>query len=367
MMTIKKIETIKDLNLFFTFSKNLYKENPHYIPPMYMVIKKELKKLLFIEKTYQALLAINHGQVVGRILFTYDLSKHKNMKICYFSMFESIDDINVSTSLFDYIYNDMKNNSVTYLEGTFTPYDPDTRRGILIKGFAEDPALFTSYNPAYYQKHFESLGFDKAFDTLLLDGGNIDEKNFKLLKRLYDFTVKGQKIRIDYIDIKQIDQEIDDIFEVMSASETDVIYQDSPTKDMLYQAFVQMKSFINPKFITIAREIETNRPIGFAFVLPDYNQIIKKTKGHVLLFPFINKKKINKAIGKLQYVIPKYQKKGIMAAMYFKVIDQLFKQNIKSIDMGTMMEDNYQAFHHFKRFGGHIKKVFRIYGKDITS
>ncbi|QWB95480.1 GNAT family N-acetyltransferase [Mycoplasmatota bacterium] len=331
------------------------------------MIKKELKELIFKDKTYIGLLAIQDDHVVGRVLYTYDDSKHKKSKVCYFSMFEAIDDINVTKQLFNAIYQDMKKHHITYLEGSFTPYDPDTRRGILIKGFDEDPALFTSYNPPYYQKHFESLGFYKAFDTLLLDGGNIDEKNFKLLKRLYDFTVKGQKIRIDYIDIKKIDQEINDIVQIMSQSETEVIYQDSPTKDMIYDAFHQMKSFINPKFITIAREVDTNRPIGFAFVLPDYNQIIKKTKGHVLLFPFINKKKINKAIGKLQYVIPEYQKKGIMAAMYFKVIDQLFKQNIKSIDMGTMMEDNYQAFHHFKRFGGHIKKVFRIYGKDITS
>jgi GNAT superfamily N-acetyltransferase len=332
-----------------------------------MFIKKELKQLIFKDKTYHGLLAIKDHKVVGRILFTYDLSKHKNSKICYFSMFETIDDLEVSKSLFDYIYNDMKKQNVSYLEGTFTPYDPDTRRGILIEGFDEDPALFTAYNLPYYQHHFESLGFDKAFDTLLLDGGNIDQKNFKLLKRLYDFTIKGQKIRIDYMNINQIDQEINDISQIMRASDTEVIYQDSPTKEMLYEAFHQMKSFIDPKFVTIAREVNTNRPIGFAFVLPDYNQIIKKAKGHVLLFPFINKKKINKAIGKLQYVIPEYQKKGIMAAMYFKVIDQLFKQNIKSIDMGTMMADNYQAFHHFKRFGGHIKKVFRIYGKDITS
>jgi GNAT superfamily N-acetyltransferase len=282
-------------------------------------------------------------------------------------MFEVIDDLSITKALFDYVYKDMTDHHVKYLEGTFTPYDPDTRRGILIQGFEEDPALLTSYNFDYYQKHLETMGLEKVFDTLLLDGGHIDQKNLKLLNRLYTYTIKHQKIKIDYIDTKQIDKEIDDIAKIMSESDNEIIYQDSPSKAMLYEAFNQMKHFINPDFVTIARELETNRPIGFAFVLPDYNQVIKKTKGNILLFPFVNKKKIDKAIGKLQYVIPAYQKKGIMAAMYYKVIDQLLKHNIKSIDMGTMMEENYQAFHHFKRFGGHIKKVFRIYGKDITS
>jgi len=364
-MLIQSIETKKDLKRFVNFTKDLYKNHPHYIPPMYMILFKELQKLVLTDKTYHALIVIHQQKVVGRILYTFAHSKHKASKVCYFSMFETIDNIEVSKTLFSQIYKDMKAHNISYIEGSFTPYDPDTRRGILIDGFDSDPALLTSYNYEYYQKHFETLGFYKAFDTLLLDGGGINEKNIKLLKRLHTYTIKNQNITIDYIDLKHIDKEIDDVSSIMSEAEHDNIYQDSPTKTEIYEAFQQMKSFINPKFVVIAREVDTKKPIGFAFVLPDFNQVIKKANGHILLFPFISKKKINKAIGKLQYVIPQYQKKGVMAALYYKILDQLYKHNIKSIDMGTMMEENTQAFHHFKRFGGHVKKTFRIYGKDI--
>lgn len=365
-MHIKKVTTPKDLNAFVYFTKQIYQDNPYYIPPIYMMLKKELKSLILKEKTYTGLLAYQDKKLVGRLLFTYDHSKHHNEKVCYFSMFETIDDMNVTQSLFDFIKSDMKKQQISYLEGTFSPYDPDTRRGILIEGFDSDPALFTSYNHDYYQKHFETLGFQKAFDTLLLDGGSISEKNIKLLKRLYGYTIKTQKITIDYINLHQIDREIDDITAIMHEADTDVIYQESPSQEQIYDAFKQMKSFINPMFVVIAREQDTKHPIGFAFVLPDFNEVIKKANGNILLFPLISKKIISKAIGKLQYVVPKYQKKGVMAAMYYMIIDQLYKQNIKSIDMGTMMADNVDAFHHFKRFGGHVKKRFRIYGKDIS-
>jgi len=101
-------------------------------------------------------------------------------------------------------------------------------------------------------------------------------------------------------------------------------------------------------------------------VLPDYNQVIKKIKGNILLFPFVNKKKtITNALGKMQYVVPEYQERGVMPSMYYKIIESLISHKMKTIEMGTMMEDNYRSFNHFTKFGGHPKKIFRIYGKEI--
>ncbi|MGE4320051.1 MAG: hypothetical protein AB7E61_01225 [Acholeplasmataceae bacterium] len=362
---IKLVETMDELKQFVLLPKSLYRGHKHYVFPLFKILQKELKALIFEKKTYQAILAYKNNKVVGRLLFTYDISKHKQSEVCYFSMLDMIDDIEVTASLFDFVYQDMKQKHIPYLEGTFSPYDPDTRRGILVKGYDSDPVLFTSYHEPYYKHHLESLGFYKAFDTLLLDGGEINLKNEQLLKRLYDFTVASQHIQIDYLNMKNIDKEIDDIMIVLNEAHNEIIYQEPPTKEMLYTALKQMKSFINPKFVTIAREIKTQKPIGFAMILPDFNQVIKKTKGNIFLFPLINKRKITQAIGKLQYIVPKYQDKGVLAAMYYKEIVQLRKFKISSIEMGTIMEDNYKSFHHFLRFGGSIKKVYRLYGKDI--
>ncbi len=363
---IKLVENQTQLNKFVYFPKSLYKDEKHYVYPLFFILKRELNKLILHDHTYHAILAYKDKKVVGRLLFTYDHSKHRDEKICYFSMFDCIDDIEISKALFEFVYDDMKKNDVKYLEGTFTPYDPDTRRGILIEGFQSDPALFTSFNHPYYQNHFESLGFSKAFDTLLLDGGKLNQDTLKKLKRINDFAERRYKIKVDFINFKQIDKDIDDIYEIIRSADNDIIYQEPPTKEMLYAGLDELRDFINPKFVTIARESETGKPIGFALVLPDFNQVIKKARGHVLAFPLINKKKtITHALGKMQYVIPKYQERGIMPAMYYHIVDQLIKHNIKTIDMGTMMEDNFKSFNHFSKFGGSVKKTFRIYGKEI--
>ncbi len=363
---IKQVDNIKLLKQFIEFPKTLYKDEPHYVHPLYAILTKELKKLILRDKTYKAFIYIEDKKIVGRILITYDKSNHRHEEVCYFSMLDMIDDIDITKALFDEVYQDMKDHQINYLEGTFTPYDPDTRRGILIQGFDSDPSLFTSYNYAYYQNHLDSLGFTKAFDTFLLDGGEISQKSGRLLKRVHDYAVKHDNIRIDFLNINDIDSEVEDIYHVLDDAHNDIIYQETPTKEMLHDGFRQLKAFINPEFVTIARRNEDNKPIGFAMVLPDFNQVIKKAKGQVWKFPFINRKKtINQAIGKLQYVIPMYQNKGTMAAMYYHIYESLKKHGITSIDMGTMMEENYKAFNHFSKFGGSLKKVFRIYGKEI--
>lgn len=55
---------------------------------------------------------------------------------------------------------------VEYVEGAYWPFDPDNRRGILVKGFEFQPVIFTSYNPEYYPELLENFGFEKHFDTL---------------------------------------------------------------------------------------------------------------------------------------------------------------------------------------------------------
>ena len=62
-----------------------------------------------------------------------------------------------------------------------------------------------------------------------------------------------------------------------------------------------MKIFLKPVFVKIPRDNKTNKPIGFCFVLPDYNHVFKKTKGRIRIVKFLlERKKITKARGMMQ-------------------------------------------------------------------
>ncbi len=259
----------------------------------------------------------------------------------------------------------MRGHGVEYSEGTFTPYDPDNRRGVLIQGYSDDPIIFTSYNYSYYQSLFESYGYKKSHDTYSLQP-KINEKNKKRLNTLSEYFERRFAIKVDPIDLKNIEKEISDIHEILMEATTEVIYQEAPSIDLIRDVAKNLKMFLEPKIILIAREIDTNKPVGFTFCMLDYNQIFKQTNGKLNLYKLIfGKKKINRSRGMMQYVIPKYQGSGLIGYMYKKVYDAFEQIGVTKFEAGTIMENNQKPLTAMNKFGAEISKIYRIYGKEI--
>lgn len=363
---IKKVDTKKDLFRFIHFVEQLYKGETHYIFPLFHLLKKELTKEVLDKKNYTALMSLDGKKLNGRLLYTFDYSKHKQDKIGYFSFFDSIYDIAVVKELFDFMEEDMRNNGITYSEGTYTPYDPDTRRGVLVTGFDIDPTLFTAYNYEYYGSLLEQYGYEKVYDTHSL-GIVMTSKTIQLTSSLNTNFQNRHDVRVDSLNLKNLNRDIDDIHKVLEIASTEINYQDPPSINVVRDVAKNMKMFIEPEYIKIARENATSEPVGFCLVLPDYNQVFKKTKGRIRPLTFLlEKRKITKARGLMQYVIPKYQNTGLIGSMYHSIYKHFDNNGITDFEAGTMMEDNLKALNSFNKFGGKIIKTYRIYGKEIS-
>ena len=366
-MMVKVVESKRDLNDFVYFIKKLYKDDLHYIFPIFSVLKKELFTLVLKAKKYKAILSVRENKVVGRLLYTIEFNKKKNRFICYFSAFDAINDTEVAKELFNYMELDVINQNVLYCEGTFSPYDPDTRRGILVDGFDDDPAVLTSYNAPYYSNLIESCGYYKAYDTFGLKA-DINSQVQKRLETVETYFDNHYDVRIDQINLNKLDNDIHDIHEVLLTATTEINYQEAPSIEMIKQVAENLRLLINPKLIRIARENLTNKPVGFCLVFPDFNQILKKTKGRIRpIYILINLKKITRVRGTMQYVIPKYQNTGLIGYMYKKVYDHFDSMGINEFEGGTVMEENEKSLHAFDKFGGRIAKTYRIYGKELKS
>lgn len=363
---IIKVHNKKLLKKFIYFPKLLYGDDNHYIYPLFSILKKELIDEVLKENKYTAIICLVNNEVKGRLLYTYEENPRLKEKVCYFSYFDAYDEQDVFNELFDYVKDDMKKNGIKIIEGTFTPYDPDNRRGVLVKGFEEDPVIFTSYNYPYYQRLFENYGFTKLHDTYSLKPPVSDE-NKRKLDLLSKFFERRYDVEIKPIDFKNMDREIKDIHEILEEATTEVIYQEAPSIEMIKSVANNLKFFLDNRIILIAREKKTSKPIGFVFCLLDYNQLFKLSKGKI---PFIRifrpLKYISKVRGMMQYVVPKYQSSGLIGVLYKKVFDSFEKMGITDFEAGTMMEENQKPLKAMAKFGGEINKVYRIYRKEIS-
>jgi hypothetical protein len=172
---------------------------------------------------------------------------------------------------------------------------------------------------------------------------------------------------VDALNLKDLDKDINDIHEILLTATNEIVYQDAPSIELIEEVAKNLKFFINPDLIRIARENETNKPVGFCLVMPDYNQVFKKTKGRIRILKILReKKKITKARGMMQYIVPEYQNTGLIGHMFNVIFDEFMKIGITDFEAGTMMENNPKPINAFKKFGGDIIKVYRLYGKDIA-
>ena len=363
---IKTVTSKKYLNQFIYFVKDLYKDEDHYIYPVFSILKKELRKKVLQDQEYKAILSLKDEIVRGRLLYTFTYNQKRNQKICYFSFCDLVDNQAVFDELFQFMEEDMIDHDIYYSEGTFTPYDPDNRRGVLVQGFDDDPVIFTTYNFPYYQKLYENYGFNKVHDTHSLHP-KINLDNYRKLKVFNEMFSRRFKVEVSPIDLKNIDQEIEDIHEILQKATTDVIYQEAPSLELIKSVAENLRFLLKPEIVVIARETETKAPIGFAICLLDYNQIFKITKGKIKILKFLRPLKyINRSRGMMQYVVPKYQSTGLIVYMYDKIYDSFKKMGINRLEAGTIMEDNLRSMTSFAKFGGEAVKTYRIYGKEIS-
>jgi hypothetical protein len=362
---IVKVTDKKTLNQFIYFVTKLYRNHPLYVYPIFSALKKELASVVLNEKTYTAILCIQNDETVGRLLYTQENNQKQAKMMGYFSFFDSIDSVDVAQELLSYMESDLLNKGVQSFEGTYSPYDPDTRRGILVNGFDQFPSMLTSYNYEYYGTLLEACGYQKAYDTVTLEAKINPEVTKKLFTIEKNFT-NHYNVSIDAIDLKNINKEINDIHRVLEEATTELNYQEAPSVEMISTIAKKLKPFINPKLIRIAREVETKEPVGFCLVFPDFNYVFKKTNGKIRPLRMLRLiRKIPRARGMMQYVVPKYQNTGLIGYMYKRVYDEFFDLGIKEFVAGTIMEDNPKAVHAFDKFGAEAVCTYRIYRKDV--
>lgn len=362
---IIQVKNKRQLHKFIYYIKDLYFQDSSYVYPIFSSLKKELNEQVLKTEKYTALLSVNNGRINGRILYTTNYDKTHNKEIGFFSFFDLENDTKTAKELIDYMTDDLKSKGIDYVEGTYCPYDPDTRRGILVKGFDEPHTIFTSKNYEYYQYLIESCGFTKAYDTYSMHA-EPSERSLNLATKVANRCVEHFDLVCENLDTKNIDNELKDIEQIMKEATNENNYQDAIGLDEIREIADKLLFFIEPKFIKIVRERESRKPIGFGLTLPDFNQVLLKTKGKIKPLRFmIEKKKINQVRGMLQYVIPEYQRTGAIYIIFAETIKSINEAGITYFEGGTMMENNFRSWKQFEKFGGNINKIYRIYGKEI--
>ena len=370
---ITPVETKRDWRVFINLPWLLYKNDPHWVPPlkseMWNTVNPKKNPLMKLGP-YQYFLAWRDGQPVGRIGTGIDekLNREKNKKEGYITLFETVNDYAVAKELFDAALGWLKERGMTAVTGPQSPTNGDDYRGLLIKGFDSAPVLLNSYNPPYYVDFFDRYGFTKFFDryAFYYDLSKPLTKRFEesvdLLKKRYKFTTRN-------LNLKKLDQELVGIQKLLvrawPENWPDMV---PPSLDEIKDEVNQLLPVADQDLLVVAED-EHGEIVGLAIALPDYNQVFKKLNGRLFPIGFIKflwyKKKINGGRSLILMVDPAFHKKGVSSAMYLHMFQSAMRKGYKYGEGSTIHEFNTKMVNDAIRAGGELYKIYRIYRKDL--
>ncbi|MCH5171250.1 MAG: hypothetical protein J1F31_00220 [Erysipelotrichales bacterium] len=368
-MEVIRLTTKKQLKQFINMADTLYAGDSFYVPYMKNDLLKTLEKLVIKDKTYIALSVVRDGLYIARVLFTISSSKQRKLDRCgFFSHFECVNEQEVADLLLNEMARILKEQGITYVEGTYFPFDQDNRRGIQVAGFEDEPMILTSYNKSYYQTLLEKNGFHKDFDTISYKM-EYDNYDLKRIEPTVNKVMKRFDLYISSADFSYLDREIDDVHTVIEKATNDIIFDTAPTREDLVRIVAGWKSFLWPDFIFICRRRKDNQPIGVLMSVPNFYTVFRKMKGKsniiALLKALYWKKRIRSIRTILQYVVPEYQNHGVNFALYHAFYLACQKRGINYVEAGTIMENNVASCFNVEKAGGKRNKIFRIYGREL--
>jgi GNAT superfamily N-acetyltransferase len=375
-INIHPVRTKTDLDNFIKFPWQIYKGNKYWIPPLIGELKKLLLPLIDPQtrnRPCELYLALIENKPVARIFTAIDemLNLKKNAKMGYFSMFECINDIKIAKTIFDKAFSWFKENNIGLVRGPFSldGAGRDEYKGLLIDSFDKPPVLLNSYNPGYYKSILEGCGFEKDYDVFAyyLDKDKLFEKN---PEKVIEYAKKRYNFRVDKINLKNMDKEINDIKYILDRAVPDEWEDlDPPTLEDIREIAKSLLSFADPDLIPIARQNDDNRPIGFAIALPDYNQVLIHLNGRINPVSAIKfawyKRKINGARILIMFTIPEYRKKGVSFAIYHQIFLNGIKKGYTWGEGSTIGETNHNMRNDIESMGGRKYKTYRVYKKEL--
>ena len=169
-ITIKKVNSRREMDDFIHVVKKIYAGCPQYVPEF----ERDIRGLFDIKtnpglefSNIQPFVAYQNGTVVGRIVGIVNRKANAKWKTSNvrFSMIEFIDDMNVSRALLEAVEAWGKGFGMTNIHGPLGVTDFD-KEGMLVEDFHLNGSMTSIYNPPYYPRHMEALGFTKEVDWL---------------------------------------------------------------------------------------------------------------------------------------------------------------------------------------------------------
>lgn len=374
-VTIKPVETRKELKIFARFANNMYKGNKYYVPALVMDELNTLDRnknaaFEFCEAEYY--LAYKDGKLVGRVaaIVNHKANEAWNVKQVRYGWFDFIDDIEVSSALLDAVISFGKSRGMTQIVGPlgFTDFDPE---GMLVDGYDRISTLALIYNHPYYPEHMKKLGYTKETGWVEYRL-TLPEVVPERIERLNELVLQRYNLKLVKKTARQIKKERygQKVFNLINQTYCK-LYGYSLLSEKQIDAYVdQYLGFVDARMLSFVED-ENGDLIGTGLTIPSLAEALQKCRGE--LFPFgwwqLLKTMYIKRPDTLEMLLigvrPDYQNKGVPTLIFTDLLKIANSLGFRYGETNANLETNTAVQALWEPFEKEQRKKRWVFGKDI--
>ncbi len=379
-LTIRKVETRKDLERFIDFHYDLYEGSPYDVPNLFSDEMATLSKdknaaFDFCEAEY-FLAEDGQGKILGRVaaIINRKANERWGRQCVRFGWIDFVDDRRVSSALLKAVEDYGRSKGMHEVVGPlgFTDMDPE---GMLTEGFDQLGTMPTIYNYPYYPQHIEALGdYDKDNDYVEFKI-YVPEKVPEKLSKISEMIKKRYGLRVKKVTKHDIFEGGygRKMFELINTCFKD-LYGYSELSDRQIQQYINMYfPLADLSLVTLVEDHSAgDKLVAVGITIPSLARALQKCRrGRLMPFGWwhvLRALKFHQTEGVdllLLGVLPEYRMKGANALMFSDLIPRYQKYGFKWGESQVEMETNEKVQSQWQYFDLDLHKRRRCYKKWI--
>ena len=361
---------------FVRLPRTIYAGNPCYVPDLEADIRDTFdpRKNAGLDFTdIQPFVAYDgEGRAVGRIagIINRRANQKWGTRNVRFGFIEFTDDARVSAALLHAVEQWGRERGMTRIEGPMGIFDFD-KEGMLVEDFDRMGSMVTIYNPPYYPRHLEALGYTKEVDWVQVSVEVPREVPAKYA-RVARLSGEMFGLHVRKLTTREVKQGYGrKVFRLLNAAYAPLFGYTELSDRQIDDYLKRYIPLLDWQLLPVV-ENEQGELVGVAITMPSLSHALRKTGGRLLpwgwlhLIRALKWKREDKAELFLIAVRPDYQGLGVNALFFADLIPIYNRYGFTRAETGPQLEDNVKELSQWKPLNPTLGKRRRCYGKSLS-
>lgn len=375
-VNVVKVNGRAQMNDFLSVTRHIYQDSKQYVPDL----RKDVRELFDPKKNpglefsdIQPFVAYQEEKPVGRIVGIVNRKANRqwHTRNVRFSMIEFVDDEAVSAALLKAVEDWGRTHGMEKIHGPLGITDFD-KEGMLVEDFHLMGSVNTIYNPEYYPRHMEALGFSKEVDWVQIRIQIPQDVPAKYV-RVANYVREQLGLNVIKLNDHQVYEEGygKKVFELLNTAYKPIFgfseLSDKQIDRYLHKYLAVIDKQLIPVIVNDKQEV-----VGVAISMGSISKAVQKANGNLLPFGWYHLLRVMKwkrednAEMLLIAVRPDLQGMGVNTLFFTDLIPIFNQYGFKWAETGPQLEYNMHELTQWKPLNPQLVKRRRCYTKQIS-